>query len=81
MKYFGDRIDKHEAKLLREIRERIDNLIKVFVDMKNVRIAFSTGDRYEIFWQVFVLDCRREKYEHKALPIRTKEENKWEGTE
>ncbi|XP_022789661.1 uncharacterized protein LOC111329287 isoform X1 [Stylophora pistillata] len=35
MRYFGDHVDKVEAKVLREIRERIEDLTKVFMDLKN----------------------------------------------
>lgn len=61
MKYLGDRVDKHEAKLLREIRERINDLTKVFMDMKNVRIAFSTGDQYDRFLLSLRLELPKRK--------------------
>ena len=37
MRYFGDREDKHGAKLLKEIKGMFQNMTKVFADMKNVR--------------------------------------------
>lgn len=61
MKYLGDRVDKHEAKLLREIRERINDLTKVFMEMKNVRIAFSTGDQYDRFLLSLRLELPKRK--------------------
>lgn len=35
MRYLGDREEKHEAKLLKEIRGMFENMSRVFADMKN----------------------------------------------
>lgn len=40
MRYFGDREERHGAKLLKEIKAMFENMTKVFMDVKNVSIGF-----------------------------------------
>ena len=39
-RYIGDRLDRQEAKLLREIKGMFENMTKAFMDMKNVGLLF-----------------------------------------
>ena len=41
MRYFGDREERHGAKLLKEIKAMFENMTKVFMDIKNVSISLQ----------------------------------------